>query len=288
MIVYFNGHFVPKDTVCISPDDRGFLFADGVYEVLVAFDGRLFQADAHFARLARSLEALRILDPDLDGLRTAVSDLLEHNNLSRGGAKLYIQVTRGVASSRGHAFPDDPVTPTVYATAVPYTPPAQAWREGVRAVLIHDIRWSRCDIKSLALLPNVLASQRAKETGAYDAIFVREGVITEGAHTSVCMVFDGCLATHPLTHHILGGVTRDVALDLCRDLGVPYKEHPILAEAVQEADEVMLLGTTTGVMPVICVDGLQIGDGKPGPVTRRLQKALWEKMAAGAAIPFEP
>jgi D-alanine transaminase len=287
MIVYFNGRFMPKSEVCISPDDRGFLFADGVYEVLCAVDGRLFQADAHFARLARSLDALRIPAPALDELRQAASSLLRKNALDQDGAKLYIQITRGAAPSRGHAFPDEVVAPTVLASAVAYTPPREAWAKGVRAILTHDIRWSRCDIKSLALLPNILASQRAKEAGAYDAIFVREGVVTEGSHTSVAIVFDGCLTMHPLTHHILGGVTRDVVLDLCRESGILYQERPVMVEELNRAGEVMLLGTTTGVMPVVELDEQRIGDGQPGPVTLQLQRALWTMMSTPARTPVE-
>ena len=283
MIVYFKGKFMPKSEVCISPDDRGFLFADGVYEVVCAFDGRFFRGDAHFVRLARSLEALRIPPPPLDELRSAATSLLARNALNRDGAKVYIQITRGAVPSRGHAFPDEPVSPTVFASAVPYTPPLEAWAKGVQAILVHDIRWSRCDIKSLALLPNILASQRAKEAGAYDAIFVREGVITEGSHTSVALVFDGCVTTHPLTHHILGGVTRDVVLELCVEMGLSCEERPVLVEELNQAAEVMLLGTTTGVMPVGEVDGRQVGDGQPGPLTLELQRALWRMMAPGRA-----
>ncbi len=277
MIVYFNGRFVPKDEVCISPDDRGFLFADGVYEVICAFDNRLFMADAHYRRLSRSLEELRIPSPDLEVLRPAVASLLARNELEQGGAKLYIQITRGVAS-RGHAFPDEPVPPTVYATAIPYSPPEEAWETGVRAILVPDLRWARCDIKSLMLLPNVLASQSAKEAGAYDAILVRDGTITEGSHTSVCAVFDGRLVTHPLTHRILGGVTRDVVLDLCRELDILVRERPIREDELDRAEELMLLGTTTGVMPVVEIDALTVGDGRPGPVTLRLQRALLARM----------
>ena len=280
MTVYFNGVFMPKDEVCISPDDRGFLFADGVYEVICIWDGQLFQADAHFRRLVHSLEALRIPQPDLDELRQVAASLLTQNGLDRAGAQIYIQITRG-AAVRGHAFPDVPVSPTIYASVGPFTPPQEKWEHGVRAILIPDIRWARCDIKSLALLPNVLASQRAAEAGAYDAIQIRDGVITEGSHTSFCAVFNGCLVTHPLTHHILGSVTRDVILELCRKLEIPHSEYPILEEALHNAAEAMLLGTTTGVMPVIAIDGHPVGDGKPGPITRRLQAELHPMMLGG-------
>ncbi len=277
MTVYFNGEFLDKGRVCVSPDDRGFLLADGVYEVIASYGGRFYMAEAHFARLSRSLAALRIAEPDLDRLRDVALTLLARNDLQQGHAKLYLQITRGVAS-RSHAFPEAPGPPTVYATVEAYTPPEQLWARGVHTILVPDIRWARCDIKSLALLPNVLASQRAKEAGAYDAIFVRDGVITEGSHTSICAVYAGELITHPLTHHILGGVTRDVVLDLCRRGDIPYRERPIPEETLCEADEVMLLGTTTGVMPVTSVGRQRIGDGRPGVLTLRLQRALHARM----------
>jgi D-alanine transaminase len=275
MIAYYNGAFMLQEKVCISPEDRGFLFADGVYEVMLAVQGRLFQADAHFARLERSLNGLSIPAPDLNDLQAALKTLPARNELDRTDAKVYTQITRGVAP-RGHAFPDEPVAPTVYASTVPYAPPEEQWRAGVRAILVPDLRWARCDIKSLALLPNVLASQQAKEAGVYEAIFVREAVITEGSHTTVCGVFDGEVVTHPLTHHILGGVTRQVVLGLCKALAIPYREAPIDQADLAHADELMVLGTTTGVMPVIEVDDRAIGDGEPGPVTVRIQAALRE------------
>ncbi len=277
MIVYYNGAFMPQEQVCISPEDRGFLFADGVYEVICAIDGHLFQADAHLQRLAHSLNALRIEGPAPSELLQIAISLLEHNSLMQGGAKLYIQITRGSAPRR-HAFPDPPVPPTVYATAVAFHPPTALWKTGVSGLLVPDTRWARCDIKSLALLPNVLASQAAHEAGAYDAIFTREGVITEGAHTSICGIYQGLLLTHPLGPRILGSVTRQVVLNLCDTLGIPYREEPIPTEMLPRLDELMFLGTTTGVMPIVAVDGHPIGSGKPGPITIRLQQALWRLM----------
>ncbi|MGC9347506.1 MAG: D-amino-acid transaminase [Anaerolineae bacterium] len=275
MIVYYNGAFMEQERVCISPDDRGFLFADGVYEVILAVQGRLFEADAHFARLKRSLAALSIPAPDLTELREKLKALLERNGLDQADARIYTQITRGVAP-RGHAFPDGSVAPTIYASVETYTPPEEKWRDGVCAILVPDLRWARCDIKSLALLPNVLASQRAKEAGVYEAIFVREGVITEGSHTTVCAVFDGEVVTHPLTHHILGGVTRQVVLGICDLLTIPYQEVPIDQDDLERADELMLLGTTSGVMPLVAVERRPVADGKPGPVTRKIQTALRE------------
>jgi D-alanine transaminase len=273
MIVYFNDQFLPKEDVHISPDDRGFLFADGAYEVVRSYNGKLFRLPEHLQRLENSLRGLRITAPDSRKLQDAAVQLIQRNNLTLGDAALYVQVTRGVAP-RKHAFPPSDTPPTVYASAKPFLASPEHAENGTRIILIPDIRWSRCDIKSVALLPNVLASQQAKENGAYEAVFVRDGVITEGSHSNFAAVFDGQLITHPKTNHILPGITREIALDLCHDLGLPTSELPIGEAKLREAHELLLLGTTTEIMPVVQVDGWQVGDGRPGPVTRTIQQAF--------------
>ena len=272
MIVYYKGDFLPKADVCISPDDRGFLFGDGVYEVIRAYAGVLFRADLHFARLRRSLQEIQIVEPDLAALKEVCVQLLRRTNLAQSDASLYIQITRGVAS-RTHHFPDPPPEPTLYIQAKPVKPKTEQWEQGVKIVLVPDIRWARCDIKSLMLLPNILASQQAYEQDAYDAVFVRDGVVTEGSHTTVCAIFDGTLFTAPVTNNILGGVTREVVLQACRRLEIPVKEFPIFERNLPQADELMLLGTTTEIMPVVQVNQWKVGAGKPGPITRALQRA---------------
>lgn len=278
MIVYFNGQFMSKEAVCISPDDRGFLFADGVYEVIRAYNGALFHADLHFARLQRSMSELRIPVPDLGVLEAACVELLARNALLETDARLYLQITRGVAP-RTHIFPDPPPTPTVYITAGAIQPPTREWETGIKVILTPDIRWARCDIKALMLLPNILASQEAHEQGAWEAILVRNGVVMEGSHTTVCGIFDGALVTAPVTNNILGGVTREVILKACRELGIPIKEFPIFENELPRAQELLILGTTTEVMPVVQVDDWFVGDGKPGPLTRKLQRAYREVVA---------
>jgi D-alanine transaminase len=273
MIVYFDGRFLPKEDVRVSPDDRGFLLADGAYEVIRSYSGRQFKVAEHLSRLERSLRELRFTGPDVQRLGAIAEMLLQLNDLDRGDAVLYIQVTRGVAP-RTHAFPPPQTTPTVYLTASPFRLSPEKWEHGVSIILVPDMRWARCDIKSVALLPNVLASQQAKEQGAEEAVFVRDGNLTEGAHTNVCGVFGGRLVTHPATHHILAGVTRRLVLDLCAELEIPVKESPMDRQALPEADELMILGTTTGIMPVVRVDDWQVGDGTPGPLTRKLQQAF--------------
>ena len=275
MTVYFNGAFKDKEDVSISPDDRGFVFGDGVYEVLQADQGQFLRKDAHFRRLRRSLREIRLDGVDLEALRGAVDQLLPRNDLQDRRAKVYLQITRG-AAPRQHAFPPPSTEPTVYARAEALERPTQKWEQGVKIILRPDQRWARCDIKSLNYLPNVLANQAAMEADAYEAVMVREGLVTEGSHSSVLAVFDGTVVTHPLTNHILPSITRNAVLSLCDDLGIPVEETPVPRADLPEADELMLLGTTTGVMPVVQVEDWAVGDGTPGTLTRRLQAAFQE------------
>lgn len=264
-----------KDKVRVSPDDRGFLFADGVYEVIRSYGGRLFKASSHLERLRRSLGEVRIETAVMGDLERIAGELIERNDLGNGDAVVYIQITRG-AAPRGHAFPDRPTPPTLYVTAYAFEPPLEKLAKGIKIILVPDTRWARCDIKSVALLPNVLAYQQAEENGADEAVFVRDGVVTEGSHTSVCALFDGRLRTHPSSNRILSSVTRGVVLDLCRAHGIPVEENAILEKDLFHADEIMILGTTPEVMPVVAVDDRVIGDGRPGPVTGQLQEKFRE------------
>jgi len=275
MKVYFNDDIISKKEVKISPDDRGFLFADGVYEVIRCYHGKLFKAGDHFNRLDRSLRELRIKGPEMDQLRDIAEMLVTVNNLSTSDATVYIQITRGEAP-RKHSFPDPKTSPTIYVSASPFHLAEENGKKGVKIILVPDIRWSRCDIKSLALLPNILANQQAKECGAEEAVFVRSGTITEGTHTNFCAMFDGELVTYPLSNYILGGITRKVVLGLCRELNIPYREFPIFEGDLNKADELMIVGTTTDVTPVVTVNDRKVGDEKPGPITQRLQKAFRE------------
>ncbi len=275
-IVYFNTQYLPRTTVKISPDDRGFLFADGVYEVIRAYKGRLFRMDLHLKRLARSLRELKINGPSMERIAEISDALIQRNNLKDADAAIYIQITRG-AAPRKHAFPKSAPSPTVYLNAFTVQPPVEAWEKGAKAITAPDIRWTRCDIKSVSLLPNVLASQAAAEAGAEDAIFIRDGFVTEGSHTNVCAVFKGRLQTHPKNNYILPGVTREVVLSLCAGLNIPVSQTPISANSLPRADELMLLGTSTEVMPIVQLDNRQVGNGKPGPITRKLQEAFWRQ-----------
>jgi len=273
MTVYFNGTFMDKADVSISPDDRGFVFGDGVYEVVRAEDGHLFRLDAHRRRLARSLAAIRIHDVDTEALWDAVRELLPRNGLDDRRAKVYLQITRGAAPRR-HAFPDPSTEPTIYARANAHDPPLDKWRNGVTVILKPDQRWVRCDIKSLNYLPNVLANQAAQEADAYEALLVRDGFVTEGTHSSVAAVFDGTVTVHPLTNRTLPSITRQVMLELCDDLDRPVDEFPVAVDDLPDADELFLMGTTTGIMPIVQVDDWTVGDGTPGPVAQELLEAF--------------
>ena len=275
MISYFNGNFIPKEEIKISPDDRGFVFGDGVYEVVRTYQGKPFRMDEHLRRLERSLREIRIAGVDIETLNQVAEDLLKQNGLGAKDATIYIQITRG-AAPRKHAFPEQATPPTVYLTTSPLNSSYQRTDTGVKVILVPDNRWARCDIKSVALLPNVLANQQAAEQGAEEAVFVRDGVITEGSHSNFCAIFDGEMVTHPRSNYILGGVTRQVVLQLCGELGIPVREFPVFQKDVKQADELFLSGTTTEVLPIIQMDEWIVGDGKPGPITRKLQKAFRE------------
>ncbi|HWV57009.1 MAG TPA: D-amino acid aminotransferase [Longimicrobiales bacterium] len=277
MLVYLNGKYVPHEDARISVDDRGFLFADGVYEVVRVYRGRLFRMGDHVERMRRGLDALRIGFDGVDGLGTIAERLLAENGLDE--ATVYIQVTRG-ASPRAHAFPTPTPAPTVYVATRPFGgyPPEYA-EQGVTTITVPDTRWSRCDVKSVALLPNVLANQQAKEAGAFEALFVRDGVVIEGSLSNLLGVIDGTVVTYPACNYILPGITRAVTLELARALGIPVREGPIRLEELHRVEELFLSGTTTEVMPIARVDGRLIGDGRPGPITRRLREAFRELTA---------
>jgi D-alanine transaminase len=273
MKVFLNSEFMSRDEARISPDDRGFLFSDGAYEVIRSINGKLFRPEEHFSRLERSLRELRISGIEIESLKQIPEKLIAYNDLTDGDATVYIQITRGEAP-RKHAFPDRRTAPTIYACASVFCPIREKFQKGVKIILVPDTRWSRCDIKSVALLPNILANQQAKESGAEEAVFVRNGTVTEGTHTNFCAVYGGELLTHPLSNRILGGITRNVVLDICREQNIPFREFPVFEGELRAAEEMMIVGTTTDVMPVVEVDGRRVKDGKPGPITRKLMEAF--------------
>ncbi len=274
MLAYLNGQYVEQTNARVSVDDRGFLFADGVYEVARAYDGKIFLMPQHLERLRHGLGELRIRADMIDELPAIAERLLDENKLRSTDATIYIQVTRG-AAPRAHAFPPPETHPTVYVAAKPFKqhPPAY-FSDGVAAITVPDTRWSRCDIKSIALLPNVLANQQAKEQGAFEAIFVRNDVLIEGSHSNLFAVIGGQLLTYELCGYILGGITRKLILERAPELGLRVHEEPIHVSQLDRIDELFLSGTTTEIMPISKLDNRLIGDGRPGPVTRKLQEGF--------------
>jgi D-alanine transaminase len=277
--VYLNGRFVPKSEAVVSVEDRGFLLADGVYEVVPFYEGVPFYLDRHLARLRYSLDAVRI-DFDTSDVGAVIQRLVVENDLEREDRSLvYLQVTRG-AAPRTHWFPNPPVEPTVYGLAKAWKRPADdVWSRGFTAVTVPDRRWTRVDIKTTNLLPNVLAFQEALDAGVDDAILVRDGVAIEGAHQNFWAVIDGTVVTHPATNQILAGITRGVVLELARGAGMNVEERPIHLEEVRTADELFFTGATGEVRPCVRVDGKAIGSGGVGPITRALSKALLDLVA---------
>lgn len=283
MIAYFNGRFLREEDIRLSPEDRGFLFADALYEVVRTYEGRLFETQAHWNRLSYGAKALRFNRTDFGELTDVAETLLRENGLTRGDATVYVQVTRGQAP-RTHAFPSAETPLTLYASARPFSPKGFA-SEGVSVILVSDQRWARCDIKTVALTANVLAKQQALDHGAYEALFVRDGAVLEGTHTNLFTVFDGTVVTPPRTNYILGGITRQVILDLCKDLSISVAENPVFESRLLEADEIMVVGTTTEITPVLRVNGQRLRSGAPGEITRRLWKAFRDKAASVEGIP---
>lgn len=274
MLCYLNGQYVPRASATIPVEDRGFIFGDGVYEVWRVINGRLFESDRHLARLAFGLRELRITPPDIasaDVLNEVAERVLGENGLLDGEATLYLEVTRGVAP-RTHAFPPAGTKPSVFVMANKFTPPNELRARGATAITTEDIRWLRCDVKTIQLLPNVFAKQAAAEKGAMEALMVRDGIVTEGSHANVLGVIDGTIRTHPLTNLILPGITRAVVLEIAASLGIPVDERPMTEAELMRADELFLAGTTADVMPIVKVNDQPIGSGKPGEITMRLYR----------------
>lgn len=273
-VVYLNGEYLPRGEAKLSVDDRGFFFGDGVYEVTRTVDGRLFEPERHMKRLGRGLQELRLAPSvSLDEIESISLELLQRNDIQQGEGTIYLQITRG-AAPRTHHFPPAGTPCTVFLSAQRFVVPHDKRATGVGVVTYPDIRWSRCDIKTVNLLPAVMAKQHATDHGAFEAVFIRESAITEGSHTNVFGVIDGELRTYPASNLILGGVTRDVVLELARELGLPVGEMPFHLHDIPRLQEFFLTGTTTDVMPVVAIDGKAVGDGKPGGMTMSLYDAL--------------
>ena len=273
-IAFVNDVFMPLSEARVSVEDRGFQFGDGVYELLRVYAGVPFHLTDHLGRLEQSARALGIPLPyPRDRWTAVIAEAVLRSGFP--DAKVYIQVTRGVAP-RDHV-PAGPMVPTVVVTVRAMAPPdPRLYAAGADVVTVADIRWARCNIKSIGLLANVLAKQQAREMGAVEALFIRDGCVLEGATSNVMTVKNRCLVTPPEGPLLLPGVTRRVVLGLAQEAGVSVQEQPVTEADLHASDEVFLTGTTIEVLPVARVNGRSIGAGSPGPVTRLLMARFRE------------
>jgi D-alanine transaminase len=283
-LAYVNGRFQRQAEAGVSIEDRGYQLGDGIYEVWAVIDGRLADAEGHFARLERSLGELSIAMPmSRAALTVALRETVRRNRVRHG--IVYLQVTRGVAR-RDHAFPNPPVKPTVVITARATNAAAAEARaaKGVGVITTPENRWGRCDIKTVDLLPNVLAKQAAKEQGAFEAWFVDDqGLVTEGASSNAWIVDkDGVLRTRDIGANILRGVTRLSLIDVARQAGYRVEERPFTVEEAKQAREAFLTGAGALVMPIVSIDGQPVANGHPGEVATTL-RAAYIRRAAGTA-----
>lgn len=270
-LVYWDGRLLDPQTASISINDRAFLFGDGVYEVIRSYEGKLFSLDEHLRRLQLSMAALDLASPDAGGdLASLIGDLYKKSGMA--DAKIYLQITRG-SEPRNHLFSLD-LEPNLYVNVSAIPPDNGAGQ--VSAITVPDLRWHMCNVKSTSLVANILAKHRARQAGAGDAVFVRDGMVTEAASSNVFIVEDGCLYTHPADNHVLAGVTRKHVLDLAQDKGIPVREEKVSRERLQTASEVLLSDTIHDVYPVVMIDGQPVKDGKPGPVAGLLRSAFRE------------
>lgn len=271
--VFLDGEFLARDAASVSPFDRGFLYGDGVYEVIACYDGRLFRLDDHLARLERSLGEVRMQNPhDRGEWRQLLGELVARNG--GGNMNVYVQVTRGARPERDHRFPAAAM-PTVFAMCQPAAGiPREQLDNGIAAITREDNRWARCDIKTTSLMANVLLRQAAEDAGAQETLLLRDGFAMEFSASTVFVVTGGKVQTPPDSHRILPGVTAIVVREAVRAEGLPLEERDIPASRLDEADELWLASTTRELVPVTRLDGKPVGDGRPGPLWHRVYRAF--------------
>lgn len=280
--VLINNQMVDKEQAFTSIEDRGFQFGDGIYEVIKVYNGSLFTIEEHIERFYRCADELRIVIPyTKDLLHKMLYDLVEENELDTG--HVYMQLTRGVAP-RTHFFPDEGTDATLIAYTEVGNRPLKNLENGVKTIFEDDIRWLRCDIKSLNLLGAVLAKQKAHELGCYEAILHRNGTITEGSSSNIYGIKDNVLYTHPINNLILNGITRHVLLQCCEEVGLKVVEQAITCDEALEMDELLLSSTTSEITPIIQVGEQAIANGVPGEWTRKLQQAFEAKISSKISI----
>jgi D-alanine transaminase len=289
-IVFLNGRWTPLGEAQVSVLDRGFLLGDGIYEVVPVYQRRPFRWAEHYARMQRSLASLQIR-PSLTAHDWAalIEQLISHQSFD--DQLVYLQVTRGVAK-RDHAFPAPGVPVTVFAMASPMRLPTEAERNrGISAITLADERWMRCDIKTIALVGNVLARQAAVSQGAQEAILFRDGLLTEGAACNVWLAIDGGLVGSRKTERVLQGIRYDLFEELCEEAEIPFSLRDVSREAFAQADEVMISSATKEILPVTTIDAKPVASGTPGPIYQRLRAAYDRRIASlldQAATPLSP
>jgi D-alanine transaminase len=279
MIVYLNGQFLPLEDAKISVLDRGFIYGDGVYELVPVYDRHPFRLPHHLQRLQRSLDGIRLANPHSDAQWEAlINELIAKQPFDDQG--VYLQVTRGVAK-RDHTFPQN-VTQTVYMMSNPLaTPSAQQIANGVAVVTAEDNRWSRCDLKTVSLVGNVLMRQLAADAGAVETVMFRDGFLTEASASNVLIVSGGKVVAPPKDNSILPGITYDATLEFARDEGLPFEVRPVPKAEALSADEMWLSSSTKEVIAITTVDGQSFGGGAPGPAFRKMH-AVFQKKKVGA------
>ncbi len=263
--VYLNGRFLPLAEAGISPLDRGFLYGDGVYEVIPVYSRKAFRIDEHLQRLQATLDGIKMANPlPASEWKAVILHLIEAAPWD--DQSIYLQVTRGADDKRDHAFPSTSVPPTAFAFASPLiTTPAEVRAKGVAAITVPDLRWSRCDLKVVSLLANVLARQQAVEQGCAEALLIRDGYVKEGAASNIFIVKDGVLLAPPKTHLMLPGITYDVILELAEQHQQPLVVREITETELRSADEVWMTSSTKEILAITTLDGKPVGTGKPGP-----------------------
>ncbi len=265
--VYLNGQYLPLDEAKISVMDRGFLFGDGIYEVIPSYSGKLFHFSEHMERLENSLSSIRLANPHDRAQWLDILTPLLDANLDQ---YIYLQITRGVGPKRDHAFPEN-ITPTVFAMCSNIVPFA-GLDSGAKALSVDDSRWELCNVKATTLLANILLRQQAVEKGCAEAILVKDGYVTEGAASNIFAVIDGILITPPQGSEILPGITRDVILELAEQNNIPYSEDIISLDALKTASEIWLTSSTREIVPVVQLDNEIIANGKPGPIWQTMNQ----------------
>ncbi len=280
-ISYLNGEFQPLDQARISVLDRGFLFGDGVYEVIPVYAGQPLRLAQHLARLDTSLAEVRIPNPmHTSQWESLCRELIDKNG--GGDLSFYLQVTRGVAPQREHAFPAR-VVPGIFAMTTPLlVPPSLDQVQGIAAITLPDNRWTRCNIKAIALLPNVLLKQAALDSGAVDAILLRDGLVTEAAAANVFLVKDGELYTPPKGQLLLAGITRDLIIELAARHGVACHQQALAEASLRAADEIWITSSTREIVPVTMLDAAMVGDGQIGPVWRHMME-MYQRCRSGSS-----